>query len=50
MALLAAALSNGRDQGNGQGELIRTLQQAVEELRAENDRLRQQNGNGPSSA
>ena len=50
MALLAAALSNGKDQGNGQGELIRTLQQTVEELRAENDRLRQQNGNGPSSA
>ena len=49
MALLAAVLSNGRGQGNdGQGELIRTLQQTIEELRAENERLRKQNGNGSS--
>ena len=44
MAMLAAALGNGRGQGNGQGELIRTLQQTIDDLRAENERLRQQNG------
>ena len=49
MALLAAVLGNGRSQGNGQGDLIRNLQQTIEELRAENQRLRQQNGNGDSS-
>ena len=49
MALLTAVLSNGRGQDHGQGELIRTLQQTIEELRAENERLRQQNGNGNSS-
>lgn len=48
MALLAAVLSNGRGQGNGQGELICTLQQTIEELMAENERLRQRNGNGSS--
>ena len=49
MALMAAVLSNGRNQDNGQSELIRDLQQTIEDLRAENDRLRQQNGNGSSS-
>ena len=49
MAMLAAVLSNGRGQGNSQGELIRTLQQTIEELRAENERLRQQNGNESSN-
>ena len=49
MALMAAVLSNDRNQGNGQSELIRNLQQTIEELRAENDRLRRQNGNGDSS-
>ena len=46
MAILAAVLSNGRGQGNGngQGEIIRTLQQTIDELRAENERLRQRNG------
>ena len=48
MTLLAAVLGNDRGQGNGQGELIRTLQQTIEELRAENERLRQRNGNGSS--
>ena len=46
MTLLAAVLSNGRSPDNGRSELIRTLQQTIEELRAENERLRQQNGNG----
>ena len=46
MAMLAAVLSNGRGQGDDQGELIRTLQQTIEELRVENERLRLQNGNG----
>ena len=48
MALLAAVLSNGRSPDNGRSELIRTLQQTIEELRAENERLRQENGNGSS--
>ena len=46
MAMLAAVLGNGRGQGNGQGELIRSQQQTIEELRAENARLRERNGNG----
>jgi hypothetical protein len=41
MTLLAAVLNNGGNHGNGQNELIHTLQQAIEDLRAENDRLRQ---------
>ena len=49
VTLMVAALSNGGSQGNGQGEIIRTLQQTIEELRAENERLRQQNGNGERS-
>ena len=49
VTLMVAALSNGGSQGNGQGEIIRTLQQTIEELRAENERLRQQNGNGQRS-
>ena len=48
MTLLAAALSNGRSPDNGRSEVIRTLQQTIEELRAENERLRHQNGNGSS--
>ena len=48
MALMVAALSSDRNQGNGQSELIRNLQQTIEELRAENDGLRRQNGNGDS--
>ena len=50
MTLLAAVLSNGRSQENGQNELVRTLQQTIEELRAENERLRQQNGNGSAGS
>lgn len=50
MALLAAALANGREQGNGQSELVRNLRQTIEELRAENDRLRKQNGHGDADA
>ena len=38
MAMLAAVLSNGRSPDNGRSELIRTLQQTIEELRAENER------------
>ena len=49
MAALIAALGNGNNQGNGQGEFIRTLQQTIEDLRAENDRLRRQNGNDSDS-
>ena len=52
MVALIAALGRGNSQVNGEGrdngqsELIRTLQQTIEELRAENERLRKQNGNG----
>ena len=50
MTALIAALSNGRSPGNGQNELIRTLQQTIDDLRAENDRLRYQNGNSGQSS
>ena len=54
MVALIAALGNGNGQGNGQshdnGELIRTLQQTIEELRAENDRLRREQGNGDDTS
>ena len=49
MTLLVAALNNAGNQGNGQNELIRTLQQTIDDLRAENVQLRQQNGNGGPS-
>ena len=48
MAMLAAAMSNGRHETDRQAELIRTLQQTIENLQAENARLRQRNGNGDS--
>ena len=50
LAALIAAISNSNNQGNGQDEFIRTLQQTIEDLRAENDRLRQQNGGGNHSS
>ena len=50
MATLIAILGSGRDHSNGQSELIRTLQQTIDELRAENERLRQQNGNSFSDS
>ena len=49
MALLVAAMSNGRNQNDSQNELIRTLQQTVADLQAENARLRRQKGNGDTS-
>lgn len=49
LAALIAAISNSNNQGNGQAEFIRTLQQTIQELQAENDRLRQQNGDGGDS-
>lgn len=48
VALIAVALGNGRGQDNGQSELVRTLQQTIEDLRAENESLRERNGNGDS--
>ena len=54
MVALVAALGRGNGQVDGEGrdssqaELIRAMQQTIEELRAENERLRQQNGNGSS--
>ena len=50
MVALIAALTrgNGQNHENGQAELIRAMQQTIEELRAENERLRQQNGDDPS--
>ena len=49
MALLIASLSNGGIQSKSQGELIRTLQQTIDDLRDENSRLRGQNGNGDAT-
>ena len=49
MTLLIAALNNSGSQGNGQSELVQSLQRTIETLEAENARLRQQNGNGNSS-
>ena len=47
VALIAAVTrGNGQNHENGQNELIRVLQQTIEELRAENEKLRQQHGNG----
>ena len=46
MTALIAAIRNGRNHENGQSETIRRLQETVENLEAENARLRQQNGNG----
>ena len=54
MVALVAALGRGNGQVDGEGrdsgqaELIRAMQRTIEELRAENERLRQQNGNGNS--
>ena len=49
MTMLMAVVNSSGNQGNGQAELIRAMQQTIEDLRAENDRLRQQNGNGNPS-
>ncbi len=49
MTTLIAALSNGRNQDNGQSELIRSLQQTIETLEAENNRLRRENGDGDTA-
>ena len=46
IALIMASMNNGRNQSDAQSELIRTLQQTVADLQAENARLRQRNGNG----
>ena len=56
MVALIAALTRGNNHGsgqshdNGQSELIRTLQQTIEDLRAENDRLRRERGDGDLSS
>ena len=49
MALIVAAINNGRNQSDSQNELIRTLQQTVADLQAENASLRQQNGNSDTT-
>ena len=50
MTLIVASMNNGRNQNDTQNELIRTLQQTVADLQAENARLRQQNGNSDNTA
>jgi hypothetical protein len=50
MTLLVAAVNNRGNQGSGQDEFIHTLQQTIEDLRAENAQLRRQNGNGSPSS
>ncbi len=49
MTTLIASLSNGRNQDNGQSELIRSLQQTIETLETENARLRRENGDGDAT-
>ena len=49
MTALIAAIGNGHRQDDGQSELIRSLQQTVENLESEVARLRQHNGNGGPS-
>ena len=49
MVLLAAAMNGGSNRNDAQSDLIRSLQQTVADLQAENARLRQQNGNGNSA-
>ena len=51
MTLLIATIGNGSGQAGGQGrsDIIRTLQQTIDDLRAENARLRQRNGDGSHS-
>ena len=46
MTILAAAVANGRNHGADQSEIIRTLQQVIEDLRTENARLRNGRSNG----
>ena len=48
MALLIAALGNRNGPDNGQSETVQSLQRTIDDLRAENERLRQRNGNGSS--
>ena len=45
MALLVATLGNRNGPANGQSETTQELQRTIDELRAENERLRQRNGN-----
>lgn len=49
MALILASINHGRDTNETQNELIRTLQETVTLLQAENARLRHQNGNPDTS-
>ena len=48
LAVLIAAIGNGRNQDGGQSRLIETLRQTVEALESENASLRRQKGNGNS--
>ena len=48
MALLIAALGNRNGPDNGQRETVQSLQRTIDDLRAENERLRQRNGNSSS--
>ena len=46
MLMLAGVLRNGRNHDPDQSELIRALQQVIEDLRAENARIRNGRSNG----
>ena len=48
LAVLIAAIGNGRNQDGGQSRLIETLRQTVEALESENASRRRQKGNGNS--
>ena len=47
---MIAVLGNGRDQDNGQSVLSRTLRQIIDDLRAENERLKERDGSGGNPA
>ncbi len=48
ITLLIASMNNGANQGSGdsQNEIIRAMQRTIDDLQAENARLRHQNGGG----
>ncbi len=48
MIMLAGVLSRGGNEDPNQNEVIRTLQQVIDDLRVENARLRSQRDNGNS--
>ena len=48
MLMLAGVLGNGKNNEPDQSEIIHSLQQVIDDLRAENSRLRNERSNGGS--